>query len=461
MKNLVQVRETIAKLTAEAEAIVNVAREEKREPSADETARIDAILGVGDKPGELDAARKDEARALKIENNTREILARSQPANSKPTIGSDGEQKTRVEIAASVYRPAHIGLGAGLMNRAEQCEHAYRFGQFILASRFQNGPAAKWCEDHGIRIVNAATEGWDSRLGVFVPEEFSASMIELVLQYGVARRECEDVTMTSDTQTTPRWGSDLTTYYVGESVAPTVSDPSADNVRLTAKTLGALGRYSGLLNEDSVIAIGDAYSRSGARAFAKAEDEALFLGDGTSTYGRIVGLKNALNTGSHYEAIAGNTAFSTLDMADFLAMKGQCADWAIASGNAKWYINRSAYASSMERLALASGGATVTETVNGVPQVRFLGYPVVFVNIMNSTLTAQTSTTGLAYFGDLRMGVKFGNRRRFVVKTSDQVYFTTDELCVLFMERYDINVHDIGVTSGASGGIVMLKTPGA
>lgn len=456
MKTLNQIREEIARKQSEAEAIVNLARDEKRENSADETARLDAILGAGDKAGELADLRIQEARALKLENMQAEALARRQP--EKPRNVDGERQKTRIEIANSVRRPPVISMGRGRMTRPEQEQHAYGFGQFIMATRFGNEQSRQWCKDHGIEIVNAMSEGFDSKGGVLVPEEYENTIIELVLQYGVARRECEDVPMVSDTKNTPRNGSDFTTYYVGEGTAPSVSDLSLDNVKLNARILAGLGRYSGSLNEDSMISIGDLYARNGARAFAKAEDQALFLGDGTSTYGRIVGLKSALTTGSTYTSATGHTAYSTLTQDDFLGMIGQCADYAFDDGNCKWYINRAGWAASMQRLAYAAGGALATEVINGVPQYQYLGYPVVFVNVMNSTLTTQTSTAGLCYFGCLRKGVKFGNRRRFMLKTSDQVYFTTDELAVLFMERYDINVHDVGVTGGASGGIVMLKT---
>ena len=458
MKNLLQVREEIAKLSAEATAIVNVAKEESRELTTDETSRVDAILGVDDKPGLLDVLRKDEARALRIENAQREILARSAPVSPTQQVAPDGSHKTRVEIAASVRRPHVINLGRGRLPRQEQELLAYRMGRFLMAARFDHKESKAWCAENGIDIRNAMSEGWDSKGGVLVPEDFENAIVELVLQYGVARRECEEVMMGSDTKIVPRNGSDLTTYYVGEGTAPTASDLSLDQVRLNARILAGLARYSGSLNEDSVISVGDLLARNGARAFAKAEDQALFLGDGTSTYGRIVGLKSALTTGSTYTSATGHTAYSTLTQDDFLGMIGQCADWAFQDGNCKWYIHRAGWAASMQRLAYAAGGALATEVINGVPQYFYLGYPVVHVNVMNSTLTTQTSTSGLCYFGDIRKGVMFGNRRGFVVKTSDQVYFTTDELAVLFMQRYDINVHDVGVTGGASGGIVMLKT---
>lgn len=457
LKDLVQVREEIAKVTAEATAIVNVAKGENRDMTADETARVDAILGVDDKPGILDSLRKDEARALKIENVQREILARSQPAGANGSqVQPDGSQKTRVEISASVRRPGIINLGRGVLNRVEQEESAYRFGQFLMATRFGNERSRQWCRDHNVEIVDAASEGWDSNLGVLVPTETETNIIRLVNEYGVARRLCEDVPMMSDTKVSPRRSSGLTTYFVGEGQAPTESNMAADNVQLVAKILGALGKYSGSLNEDAMISIGDMYANELAYAFAKTEDDCLFLGDGTSTYGRIVGLKNALTTGSQYTSATGHTSFATLTLSDFVGMTALVQTYGFR--DARWYIHRSGWAASMQGLSAAAGGNLVAQIVGGVPQNTFLGYPVEFVESMNNTLTAQTSTVGLCYFGSLRACAKFGSRRRLAIKTSDQVYFTTDQLAVLALERFDINVHDVGVTSGASGGIVVLKT---
>ena len=461
MKNLQQVREGINRLTAEAEAIVNLAKSENREPTADETSRIDAILGAGDKPGELASHRVEEARALKLENMTAEILARRQsPANGQ-VIAPDGSQKTRVEISASVRRPAVLNLGKGVMNRVEQEEHAYGFGKYIMAALFGDAKSREWCEAHGMPIRNAMSEGWDSKGGVLVPEEYEASLIRLVNEYGVARRELQTWPMSSDTKVVPRRTGGLTTYYPAEGGTITASDPTLDKVQLTARKLACLARHSVELNEDSVISLGDMLGLEAALAIANAEDSACFNGDATSTYGRIVGLKNALTSGSEYTAATGNTAFATLDLDDFEGMLALVQSYAMKFGNAKWYIHRAGWAASMQRLAAAAGGNTVQNIVNGVPMNFFLGYPVVFVEVMNSTLTAQTSTEGLCYFGDLRQTCAFGDRRGIAMAISNDVYFTTEETAIRWSSRYDINIHDVGAAGGASGGVVQLLTPGS
>ena len=114
----------------------------------------------------------------------------------------------------------------------------------------------------------------------------------------------------------------------------------------------------------------------------------------------------------------------------------------------------------MLRLAAVAGGNTTREIAAGASEVQFLGYPVVFVEVMNNTLAAQTSTDGLCYFGNLRQAIDFGDRRGVTIDMSREVAFTTQQIAVLGTERYDIKVHDAG-TASAAGGIVMLSTPGS
>ena len=169
------------------------------------------------------------------------------------------------------------------------------------------------------------------------------------------------VPMASDTLHMPRRSSGVTAYWTGELSEITASQPTLDNVELTVKKLAALVRMSSEVNEDTVVSLADFVTQEIAYAFADKEDLAGFLGDGTSTYGGIVGLKNALQDGSEYTAITGNTAFSTLDLLDFENMIGKLPLYALQ--NAKWYISRAGWAASMQRLADAAGGNTTQENV--------------------------------------------------------------------------------------------------
>jgi HK97 family phage major capsid protein len=219
--------------------------------------------------------------------------------------------------------------------------------------------------------------------------------------------------------------------------------------------LAVLCKYSSEIAEDAVISIADDLAMEIAYAFADKEDECGFNGDGTSTYGGIVGLKNAVLAGSKYTAITGNTAFSTLDLDDFEAMVGKLPQFAV--GGAAWYISRVGWANSMLRLAEAAGGNTTAQIAQGAA-LQFLGFPVVISQVLNSTTSAQTSTDGICYLANLDMGASFGSRRGVSIAVDGSRFFESDQLAVRGTERFDINVHEKG-TSSVAGPIIMMSTP--
>jgi len=171
-------------------------------------------------------------------------------------------------------------------------------------------------------------------------------------------------------------------------------------------------------------------------------------------------VNNGSYAGSVYTALAGNTAFSTLDLADFEAMMGKLPEYADA--NAKWYISKAGWAASMLRLIDAAGGNT-GDMIAGRVQKMFLGYPVAIVNVMNSTLTAQTSTNGLVLFGDLKKCCYFGDRRRISVDVSTDRYFESDQIGIKATQRVGITCVPGDPTTPASvcGPVVSLSTPSA
>jgi HK97 family phage major capsid protein len=341
-------------------------------------------------------------------------------------------------------------------------EMAYRSGQWILATLYGHAGAADYCREHGIGMDarTAQATGVNTLGGALVPPEFERSIIDLREDYGYFRQNARVMPMAGDTLDVPRRAGGLTTYFVGENAAITESSKTWDSVKLTVRKLAALTKYSSEIAEDAIINVADDLAREMALAFATTEDSCGFLGDATSTYGGITGLKTACDTATKgtYTAIAGNTAFSTLDMADFLSMYGLLPQY--PGIQPKWFLHKAAWADSMSRLVYAQGSSSSAEAVNGVMQPTFLGFPVVFVNSMNSTLTAQTATSGLCYFGDLRMAAMMGERRGIRVKLSDQRYFEYDQLAIQCTERIDIVVHDVGTTA-VYGPMIMLKTPGS
>lgn len=436
---------------AEAKAYAKLAKDEERDLNDDEVAAIDKITDTDLPKLKAELARFEKLAAFSEEEN-----------HSRSDQGaSGGEQPERQKIVVPAVARRHAPLKAFSGPTAE--EDAYASGRWLLATFGKHDESDEWCQQHGIetRQSRGGMVTTDNTLGGYtIPTPMEISIIALREQYGVFRRNARIEPMTGDLKTVSRPIGGMTAEFVGEGESPTESNSKWKAVELVCRKLMALARMSKELNVDSVVSIADQVARDVAHAFALKEDQCGFLGDGTSTYGGITGLINKLAAGSFVTAASGNTAFSTLDLTDFESMVGKLPDYAERNGNVKWYISKAGFAASMMRLMDAAGGNTSQNIGNGPPMKMFLGYPVEIVQVMNNTLTAQTSTSGLVYFGDLSMAATLADRQGMSLETSSEVYFTTDEIALKGTERVGINIHEAG-TASEPGPIVGLKTPGA
>lgn len=334
---------------------------------------------------------------------------------------------------------------------------AYRFGLFACAAMLQRPWAVKRCKSMGIPLMTGQNESVNEDGGFLVPEEFDTDMIRLLEAYGIFRQYAKYKPMASDTTTRPRRTGGVTASWVDEGDEPTDTDADWDRVRLTAKKLMVNTRMTSEVNEDSLVNFGDELAFEIAYAFAKKEDQAGFVGDGTSTYGRIVGVAQRLfdvytaSGGVGLKVGAGN-AYSELTLADFNATKGLLPDFA-DSNNTRWFCHRSFFYTVMEKLAMAAGGVTMKEVAAGGP-ARFLGYDVVFTNAMPKT---EANSQVCAILGDLALAADFGERRGLEIAMSDHIHFKSDQIAIRGIERVDINVHDVG-NSTLAGPVVGLVT---
>ena len=378
---------------------------------------------------------------------------------------SDDLSKVKVPATAKRYRAKSI---RGVKHGMEADQRAYLAGCFYLSAIAKSLPrlsqafpnAEKTIARYGMKV---ASEGVNSLGGFAVPEQFGTDIIDLREEYGVARQLLKNRPMTSDTRTDPRRLGGLTAYFVGESTAGTESTKTWDEVRLVAKKLMALTRYTNELNEDAVISIGDDITQEIAYAFSLKEDQCAFLGDGTSTYGGIVGFNqklvdvNGVDDGGGLTLGAGN-AYSELTLANFESVVGRLPQYAAAG--ARWVASRSVYWNVMKKLELASGGVTAAEVASGSTDGQFLGYPVTISQVMPAT---EADSQVCALFGNFSLAGSFGDRTGIGVDFSEHAtiggenVFERNQIAVRGIERFDINVHDVG-TATAAGPVVGLIT---
>jgi HK97 family phage major capsid protein len=329
-------------------------------------------------------------------------------------------------------------------------ENAYGFGMF-MAGVLGNEKARDFSARKGW-MRKGQTEGLNTGGGFTVPSPFEADLVVLRERYGVVRRNARLMPMISDTLSWPRQTAEHTAHFVGEASAGTESTAAFDRIQLVAKKLMVLNTISSEWSEDTAIAFGEIWANDIAYAFSLKEDQCGLLGDGTSTYGGIIGVKGAFdnlgteaNSAGIYSATA---AWDSITMANIQAWLSLLPAYA-AGPNCKFYCHKAFYHQVLERLAFTAGGTTTIDIKGGVPVQSFMGYPVEFCQVLpNATATTQYD----AFFGDLSQAAYFGDRRGITVAQSDSALnaFEQDEIAFRATERFDFVAANVGNNSATA-----------
>lgn len=459
-----------------AEVITGGTKEEVAAMIAAHTKRIAAIEADAKKRETKSATEEELAEWDRLDDECEQLQAKSlelkkqdertsrqasrvkalnTPVNQIPheTEGGSPNQSTSSVEFSAVASVKHI---KGETQKDAETK-AYRFGRFLMAGVFKHSRSIEWCKANGIALqsgndvddagnVKAQIENVNEYGGVLVPPEFDRMLIDLREQYGVFRRNARVTPMNSDVKIIPRRATGLTAYWTAEAAEITRSTKTWDSVQLTAKKLACLVAYSTELAEDAIINLGDDLASEIAYQFALKEDLAGFMGDGTSTYGGIVGVvQKFLGLSGTIANIAGlkvgtGNLYSEIVLNDFIAAQGLLPVYA-DSPRAKWYMHKSVFYNIAARLEAAAGGVTGTEIREGFRRPMFLGYPVEFVQVMPSV---EANSQVFAIFGDLSLAATLGDRRRTTLFTDPYSLASTDMIQLRGTERVDIIVHDVG-----------------
>lgn len=430
-----------------------VDKEERADLNEEEQATYD----------ELGTERTKVQKSLAVEEDLLEQekkLSRVHNINEDTeTEAADRNGGTHPDARKATGFPANLkrsGKPRGFTGE-DRYEVAYRCGMWCRSVFFKDESATAWYAKHGeeeARVMGGGNTGGQ----IFVPTEFSSTIIDLVEEFGLFRQKAEVWPMGSDELIISRIIGGMTAYFTDDNTAPTNSDVTSDGVTMRPRTLAAMTLIPRNLADDAIVDLASIVARKIALAMATKEDQSGFLGAGAETHGGISGLitECATATATVVTATTGNTAFSSLDLVDFETMIGLLPEF--GGIMPEWYISKGGWAASMMRLADAAGGNTA-DIIEGRRRQMFLGYPVNWALPMNKVLTAQTSTNGICYFGDLAMAAAFGSRRDLTVESDGGgKYFEKRQVAIQGYERFDINVHDVGDTSDP-GAMIMLATP--
>jgi HK97 family phage major capsid protein len=453
MQTLLELKEEHSHLLRSADDLFHAAEQESRDLTTEEEGRIDTLLDDAKKlKAQIEARERQEALRNRVSGALDELNQPEQRV-SHPTQPSNGEPS---ETAAKPPKVefARYGRLNGFANTPEGHEKAYRAGMWLRAKLFNDDHAERWCKEHGVGL-RSQKEFDPIYGGNLVPNEMSQSIIDLRDQYGIARQHCTIMPMGRDIMSIPKVAGSLAAVFVAEEGSITEDEMSWVNVNLVAKKAGVLVKVSSEVAEDAIVNLADIITTDMARAFALKEDQCLFIGDGTATYGGMTGWEVALAEGVGLAAgpagPAGIDEFSEITLTGIHTVMGLLPEY--AQPNAKWFMSSVCWETAFSRLAAAAGGNT-TVTLGQKIVLAFLGAPVILTPILHTTGT-QTDGSPLCLYGDMRLASMIGDRRGFALKVSTERYIENDQIALVGTTRFDIVNHGIGTTSAAGPMIAM------
>ena len=287
----------------------------------------------------------------------------------------------------------------------------------------------------------------------------SDAIINLRKEFGIARAYTRVIPMNSDSLLVPRRTGGVTASFTGELDEITASDAAWDNVGLHARKLATLTRVSSALIDDAVIDLAAfiADESAFAFAFAEKEDDCLWNGDGTSSFGGIVGVVNKpIGAAGLIDATSGTNTFAEVTADDLAQTMGSLP--LFAHRGAAWYCSQTFYQFVFQALATASGGATMME-VGQLQIARWSGYPIRISQKLPTSTGALADGTVMALFGDLSRAVMLGDRRGFNTQVLSERYSEFDQIGVKATERFGITAHDLGDATTAGPVVGLVSNP--
>lgn len=339
----------------------------------------------------------------------------------------------------------------------KNAETSFAFSDYLRVSAAEQVPS--YWQTPGVRaaaerlnkrysVTKNYGSGTDAGGAALVATAFAPDIQRNIEMYGVANKVCKVIPMATDTTDVPSSANLHTMYYPDQGSAPSYStNLTFQRNRLTAKKAMGLLAVNNEVIADSNPAILDHLADVATQTIAYNRDAAVFNGDGTATYGNMVGVINkitAASLGTYQSTVAGGGDWSAHTMTHLTKLVGSVK--ALDYSRCAWLGSQQAIGQVLMRLAQAQGGVTYRETAEFGLTAFFLGFPVIPVQVMNQTASTGASTVDF-FFGDMSRSVLLGDRMSAQIDTSGQPLFTSDATVLRLMTRFDVNVWDVGSAS--------------
>jgi HK97 family phage major capsid protein len=336
-------------------------------------------------------------------------------------------------------------------------EDAYKSGMQLKATLLRDAEAKRWCEDAGIEVRAQGSTG-STTGSAFVPDILlSDTVLRLVTENSSFASNALNIQMPSDVVLVPRRTGGATVNWQSENVAITDSDPTSNQVTLTARKATAATRIANELLSDAVnpAAYADWIASELALTLTNAIENIAYNGNSANAPS-VAGIltANGLLAGSAatYAASLVTAAGDTPDevtRANLLRMMALMPSHSRAG--AKWYCSPYFFADCMQALDAAQGGSVGLSQGLGL---TFMGYPVVLTDEMPSS-GDQTGNV-FCLFANLANAAIFGTRQGIELASSSEVAFLSDQTVLRATARVAISWHTLG-TDTVAGPVIGLR----
>jgi HK97 family phage major capsid protein len=433
--------DNLKKLQDEAATLANRIDAVRAIEAEDTTARDVELIDLNKRADELTAKIDFEKKVVESAKNLRSVVERCSPA---PEVKEERSENVRIEAVPF----------SGRLRAFENAKDAYSVGMWFKA-KSGDAEAKRWCQDHGIEARAQGSTGATTG-SAFSPDLLSSTVIRLVDQYSAFAQNATNVVMPSDVLLFPRRTAGATAYWIDENSAITPSDPTSNQVTLTAKKVTGAVTIASELLQDSIVSIADWIAAELALTLSNAVEAAAWSGNPSNAPG-VAGLVTSHTGGllagsaATYAASLVTAAGDTPDevtKANLLAMMAAVPQH--SRQGAKWFCSPFFFATCMQNLDLAQGGSVGLSQGMGP---TFLGSEVV----LTDRLPSGADSTGaiMALYGNMANSSYYGIRQAIEIASSDQVNFLSDQTVIRAVARVAITHANLG-SSSVAGPIIGL-----
>lgn len=286
-------------------------------------------------------------------------------------------------------------------DKAEEAQD--RAGEFIDCTPSYRKQIKRMAKMSYIRTLGIGTTSEGQTL---LPKPFLAEIAVIIEERGVARNLFRGIPMTSDSLDLDKIATKPSAGWVDEKGLISQSDPAFGEGSLDAKKLGAITSWSMELQEDSAYAFIPVIAELFAEAILEKEDDAGFVGDGTSTHGGFTGILE-LSGASTVTLATGSTTDADADLDNFRALRDELS---LAKRRGAVYVVHPDIESNLEGEKTSDGEYIYRRPADQSAPGTLWGHPVVLTESMPSSAAAGEKFVAFGNPVYMLMGMRRGLR---------------------------------------------------